>query len=234
MSIHTRNIEAQMAPDRNVARVWRMQAHDVRNIVASLSLAAEELSEASDERTRTLGNRVLRACDRITEICESAVARPVTSDATSLDAVLRNVCELGATAAGHQTKVRWFGAADINLGPHGASVFRILSNLVTNAVVALNGARGGLVVVRSQQQGGSTVVIVEDSGTGVMPGAQGGGSGLGLLIANALAQEIGATLERLQYGADGTVYRLTLSSAAADDAQTGATPVLAAPVAIAR
>lgn len=229
MSIHSRNIEAQIARNRNFALVWRMQAHDVRNIVTSLSLAAEELSQATDGRTRTLGKRVLRACDRITEVCQNAVAGPAQDDATGLNDILRNVGELGASAAGHKTKVRCYGAVAVDLGQDGASVFRILSNLVTNAVVALNAARGGLVVIRSQRQGDRTVVMVEDSGTGAAPRERGGGSGLGLLIANALAQEIGATLERLHYGADGTAFRLTLASAAANGTETGAALVPAAP-----
>lgn len=208
MSVHTRALEEHLLPTRQVTRIANMQVHDVRNIASSLYLAAEELQGSQDVRTRILGARIFRACERIAQVCECSVAK--TKSQQRLLGITRDVAELGASVAEANTKVTCCGIVDQNLGRIATAVFRILANLVFNAVTALNASRGGEVSIRTHCKDGRTLIFVEDTGTGTTPKEQGIGSGLGLLIADSLAIEIKAKLERKQYKADGTVYCLTL------------------------
>ena len=190
------------------SQVWALQAHDIKNLAASLSLVADELCAAPDDRTRTLGERIARACGRIVETCGRGAISPGNDMDQSLRGVIHDVCDIAQAAAHRQTQVSWECTDEINLGNRSRAIFRILANLVTNAVIALNRSHGGCISVSSLCISKRVLITVEDTGTGVQPSEHSQSGGLGLLIADALAQEIGVTLERVRYAADGTVYLL--------------------------
>ncbi len=103
---------------------------------------------------------------------------------------------------------------------------RALGNLVENAIKF--SARDARVAVRCVVAGGRASLEVEDSGVGIDPGhaahvferffredparSPGGGAGLGLPIARAIAEAHGGTLV-LARARPGALFRLTLPSA---------------------
>lgn len=210
MTLHSTDFSAQDAICGSMLGVWTMQAHDIRNIAARLVLASDELMSAEDARTRLLGERIARACDRIVETCQGAADALRPGASPRLREVIEDACAIAAAGAGPRTEIRWHCDADMALGASATAVFRILSNLANNAVVALNGAEGGQVSIRASVHEDTCRVTIEDSGTGAQPRERGAGTGLGLIVSTALAEEIGAHLERVRYEANGTAFVLTL------------------------
>lgn len=195
--------------DRSMHDAWLMKAHDVRDVSARICLAADELSQSTDPRTRLLGERLSSACERIVDICEDSTRTHVKKCQGSVAETLDMLVDLARYAAGPKTKLHVVVGCDAELKRDGVGLFRILANLINNAVTAVNRSGGGSVLIHSSERHGKLNVFVENSGTHTKdPG--GTSSGLGLLIAQGLAQDIGAKLERLHQCPDGSVYALQL------------------------
>ena len=102
------------------------------------------------------------------------------------------------------------------------AVEEILGNLLRNALEAVAGRRGRI-RIRTAAAGASAEAIVEDDGPGVPEAfrsrlfarnatGRAGGTGLGLYISRALAEEAGGSLELLE-APGGAKFRLRLPSA---------------------
>lgn len=96
-------------------------------------------------------------------------------------------------------------------------MFRIVLNLVANAVRAVNGRGGGVVGVDVRRgTDGRVLIRIRDEGPGLVGGAcragrmQVGRSGLGLVIAEALAAGLGGTLHLMRSSPGGTSLHLVL------------------------
>jgi signal transduction histidine kinase len=107
----------------------------------------------------------------------------------------------------------------------GSLLCLIAGNLVQNALFAAGA--GGWVRVAISAQVCGIVITVADNGPGIpdsvrlhlfTPGVTGrtGGTGLGLAISALLAKQIGASLELIETGAAGTVFRIALPRSTAD------------------
>jgi signal transduction histidine kinase len=101
----------------------------------------------------------------------------------------------------------------------GGLLCLIANNLVQNAIEATDSGRNVRVELTSDDR--IFAVTVADKGRGIpdelrphlfTPGKSGrpGGTGLGLAISQLLARQIGATLELVSTGPQGTVFRVTL------------------------
>lgn len=102
----------------------------------------------------------------------------------------------------------------------GSLLCLITTNLVQNAIEATNPGRH--VVVRLARRAGEITVLVRDEGSGIPdavrahlfePGRTGrpGGTGLGLAISRLLARQIGAELQLVDSGPNGTTFRLSIA-----------------------
>ena len=98
-------------------------------------------------------------------------------------------------------------------------ILLILENLVQNAIEAT--PQGKCVQVHATREDGEIKFEVRDQGPGLpasaqarlftpCPSAKKGGGGIGLAISKQLAQSLGATLEMMATGPDGTAFRLTV------------------------
>lgn len=195
-----------------LADSWTMKAHDIRAVSARIYLAAEELSQSEDARTRKLGERAMQACDCIVDMCQDATRAHKKRCQSTLAEMLQLLVEMANFAAGPGTRVYIDVEYDAQILDRGTSLFRIMTNLVNNAVAAVNEVGGGAVLVRSTREGKRTVLIVENFGLDA-PGATGtseGNTGLGLLIASELAEDLGVKLERPRFTGQGALFRLTL------------------------
>lgn len=191
----------------------RLLMHDVRNALAGIEVTAHELSSVPDMRLQRLGLRLERGTARLAE-CFDRLSRPSAVRPCLFDAVA-DACVLGEALAAPGTTVAYRFADEIVTNVDGLAVFRILSNLVINAVAALNRAEGGDVLVDVRCLDGMVVAIDVADGAGGLFASNGGRqafanprSGLGLTIAAALACQIGGSLQLLESDRTGTTIRL--------------------------
>lgn len=198
---------------------WRQKAHDIKNIVATISMVADELGAGASQRGQKLSERLERSCARVLEICmEGPGARGDGEEDHSLKQVLADVATLADGLAGPEIEL--MSASDDIALPEktGAAVFRILANLATNAVGALAGQAGGRISIHGTVRDDEIRVSLTDTGPGMLsnrarPAALGlpKRSGMGLSIAHTLADRIGGNLTRVRTGPDGTMFRLTFA-----------------------
>lgn len=198
---------------------WAPQAHDIRNIVSSISMIAEELSASDAARQKQLGLRLHRSCARMLDICASpTLDTPSYSPPSSeqLDHLVSDVLELAQFVAGDAVHLS-ASAPTVTLTPEEAqAIFRILSNLVTNAVMAQRSA-GGAVRVHARQVENRIEIDVIDRGPGLLAkpdrkpqDAPTRRSGLGTTICELLADGIGGKVALIHTGPRGTRFRITL------------------------
>lgn len=201
---------------------WRNSAHDIKNILASLSLIAEELADSDARRPQLLGTRLERGCARILEIC---AAQPATKGEEDEDLpqtvadVVGDVEQLANSLACENVHVS-ADACSLELDDtQAAALFRVIANLVTNAVVAMEGI-GGEVLIRARSLKEALVVDVIDTGPGLfaepcetaapsrnkLPKR----SGSGMTIAEVMARRINADLSVQSTGPAGTTFRLSM------------------------
>jgi signal transduction histidine kinase len=196
-----------------------LRAHDIRGIATCLALVADELS-AGKGRSAVLGDRVRRACERLLDLGGIATPRPAGTSC-GLTALLDDVATLGRSFAGPRTRID-VSAPDLPLLPSAeTALFRILLNLVSNAVRATNQAGGGTVRVGVGMKGGEAVIEVVNLGAGLFARSAeaasfGRRTGLGLVIAEALAQDLGGRIGQRRSRDGATVLRLVLPAAVFD------------------
>ena len=197
-------------PDQD--RILRF--HDMKNIVSCLLLVGAELRTRATGRDGLLGDRVLRACERLLQLGGGTEAGGRAA-CPSLPALLDSVAVLAGTLAGPQTGIETEGPLAPVARWAEMAVFRILLNLVSNAVRATNDCGGGLVRISADLNERSAALLITNDGVGLTVAQRPGGrshtsSGLGLVIAEALANDLGGTLEMGLSRPGSTALRLVL------------------------
>lgn len=200
-------------------------AHDVRNCAAALSISAEAMGRSADPDARRCAVRLLAGLDRIALVCAEAL-RPAPAPepgGVDLGALLAEVTDLADAAAP--------GPVDLLveiLPPGGAradlpraALFRILFNLVQNAVSAVARGGGSEVRISLVRCADRLIADIADDGPGLPPDAAAilrpgvvrpprTPRGLGLRIAASLAAELGGRIELRENGPTGAALRVTL------------------------
>ncbi len=207
---------------------WPLRSHEVRSVIAGLGLIAEEVTAMRTPRAKLLGERMWRIIHRITDVCTPTDHEKQLSSGGRVRKTLRSIVtdaiEIATCHAGAQTRVTSDMSVDLHCAKMSTTLFRIIANLSTNAVQALNATGGGTVRVAARLRDGSVVIDVMDDGPGLFdmpahaPEHDGvtqttGSSGIGLIIVNALAVQIGASLQLPKTDASGTTFRLVLDEA---------------------
>ena len=192
--------------------------HDLRNMLANAQLISDRLADIEDPTVQRFAPKLIASLDRAIGFCNDTLKFGKAQEAQPRRELfrLRPMVEdvgdgLGLPIEG---KVSWTIDMDDNLRVDAdrENMFRILSNLVRNAVQAIEGnedsARGD-VSVRAHRDGRKVSIEISDDGPGVPAKArqhlfeafQGstrkGGTGLGLAIASELVAAHGGTIELL-------------------------------------
>lgn len=203
--------------------------HDLRNILSGAQLASEQLEQSDDPQVRRMAPRLLRALDRAIGLAADTLTYGKAGErAPVFETIeLRGLADEVALAAGAQdaTHVRFHNRAPdgVTVRADGEQLYRILLNLVRNAVQAIEmSGRISRLSIDVACMPGRVCVDISDEGPGI-PGralaslfepfggsGHSSGTGLGLAIARELARNHGGELELLRSGADGTTFRLTL------------------------
>ncbi len=213
-----------MTEPKDTALALAELAHELRQPLTAIRTSAELLLEArpGDATVAARVAVILRQAERAQIICERAL-RPKPPGALRADL---NLAVESAWALLEREAEKQGAALERDLSPalrlvaaEQVAVEQILGNLLRNALEAVAGRRGRI-KVRTTAAAEGADAFVEDDGPGIpaelrerlfspFATAHKSGTGLGLRISRALAEEAGGTLESLE-GGPGARFRLHL------------------------
>ncbi|MDE8346591.1 MAG: HAMP domain-containing sensor histidine kinase [Acidocella sp.] len=200
-------------------------SHDLRNILSSALLVADRLQSAPDPVTQSAAGTLISVVERAAEL----VSRTVDFAREGPPAIMRSAVPVAALVAEAAAAIRTTDAGvtvenhvpeNLILALDRAQIFRVLINLVRNAVEA--GA--DLIEFTVDHFGGVTRLKIRDNGPGLplrvqdklfMPFAgsgRRGGTGLGLAIARDLIRAHGGDLVLADTGPRGTMFVMDLAT----------------------
>lgn len=209
--------------------------HDLRNMLANAQLISDRLTSIPDPTVQRFAPKLIASLDRAIAFCndslkfgraeEAAPRRELLRLKPLVDEVGDGLC-LPRENATREGEIGWLVDMDetLRVDADRDHLFRVLSNLVRNAVQALEGqedrTKSGLVTVRAWREGRKVSIEVRDDGPGVPPrarenlfrafqGVRKGGTGLGLAIAAELVAAHGGKL-RLLEGEPGAVFLIEI------------------------
>lgn len=201
--------------------------HDLRGILSTAQLVSDRLAGSNDPEVRRATPLLMKSIDRAVTLCSRILdfSRPrpeIAAEtfalgelATDLAAALSPVLPAGA-------EINNSVPVDMEIYADREQLFRVLSNLVRNAIEAgaTRVAIGGRHEVNAS--GKRAIIEIADNGPGLPEPvrqhlfqpfagtARHGGTGLGLAIARDLIQAHGGELTLVSTGAEGTAFRLNL------------------------
>jgi signal transduction histidine kinase len=230
-----------------IGRIAAQITHEIRNPLSSISLNAEELGErlrgSKEAGAAALCDAIVREVDRLAAVTEEylrfarlpkpQLARSELSEAVRdlLDFVRPELTSAGiALEQGLATDLPDV-QADV------AQIRQLLLNLIRNAREAMPG--GGKISVSTRTGDGAVFVEVRDSGPGIPPERLGRifdpffttkerGTGLGLALAQEIAQEHSGQLTVSSMLGQGTTFVLRLPRALAERTPKASAPAAAA------
>jgi nitrogen fixation/metabolism regulation signal transduction histidine kinase len=217
------------------AEMARIIAHEIKNPLTPIRLSVEHLREvwkrsggATREFERALDECVTNVLAQTEELKRAAsefsdyarLPQPEIGP-TDVSRIIRDTAAAFAGAPG----VRWAVRSDPNVLAEADPrlLARVLSNVVGNAIDALSGG-GGEIMLSAVRTDGRIIVTVEDTGPGVperiLPrlfdpyfSAKSGGTGLGLAIAKKIVEEHGGTISAENRPGGGFCVRFDLPQA---------------------
>lgn len=217
------------------AEMARQVAHEVKNPLTPIQLAAEHLlrvhkdpdvdfDKVLDECTETILQQVKSLRQISMEFSTFASPEALNTETTDIEALVRETIAPYVQAPPEGIAVKLVIANDLpQLQVDRRLLKRTLLNLVENALHAMNGDGTVRVDVSLRNVNGTRYVelSVADTGTGIDPELQtrifepyfstrAAGTGLGLAIAKKVAEEHRGTIELESSRGQGTVVRLRL------------------------
>jgi signal transduction histidine kinase len=204
-------------------------AHDLRNLLATVALHLETLQRLSGPSGAKAADAAHALLTRGATLCNAVLDRTTSADGRArrkgvdLMQVARHVVDLLAATAPKDFSFDIEQSGGICVLADPDEVFRILFNLMGNAVAVASRKIGSLRTVRVRLGTGESLVSMQvaDDGPGLPAGAREGlfvrrvpptappRHGYGLVIARELAERNGGTLTLAPSG-KGTTFVLTL------------------------
>lgn len=206
--------------------------HDMRNILASAQLMSDRLSGVADPTVQSLAPKLLRALDRAVSYSEGVLAYGRTQEAAPARRLLRlrplvdDVYGLLGFTPAVDVEFSNDIATEFEIDADSEQLFRVLTNLVRNAVQAMTSdvdpATVRRLTVSSVRQGTVCRILVADTGPGLPQkardnlfaafrgSARSGGTGLGLAIAFELVRLHGGSLELVESIGTGTTFAVII------------------------
>lgn len=207
---------AQAERDRTWTSMARQIAHEIKNPLTPIKLNLQMLIRMKgsgnpkwEDKFDEVSSTILEHVDVLADTAEafSSLAKlssetPVVID---LDALLKQ--EVSLFDSRSDIEFTYYGLEGAEVEGPKPQVTRVLVNLITNAVQALEGREDGkiLLSVRNSEQDGYYDIVVEDNGPGVKEEdrekifspeftTKSSGSGLGLAICRAIIQRCQGTI----------------------------------------
>jgi signal transduction histidine kinase len=207
-------------------------SHDLRNMLANAQLISDRLTSIPDPTVQQFAPKLITSLDRAINFCTDTLRFGRSEETAPRRAVMRLKPIIDEVAdglglprdGGIEFKVEMKDGLQIDADHE--HLFRILSNLVRNAVQAIEQQRIeqdgiGLIKVTAQRVGRTVSLEVSDNGPGIPPHARAklfkafqgttrkGGTGLGLVIAHELAVAHSGSLTLLETS-PGATFRVVI------------------------
>jgi signal transduction histidine kinase len=205
--------------------------HDLRNILSSAQLVSDRLAMVADPTVQRFVPRLIRALDRAILLCANTIKYGRSEEAppkrtrVPLRALLTEVNESLGVEEVSGVRMTISVPPAINLFADRDQIFRVLANLIRNALEALRQADPPVndpkIEVTARQDGETALIQVSDNGPGVpanlrenlfkafQTSSKSDGNGLGLVIAAELVRAHGGDI-RLEDAASGASFMVTL------------------------
>lgn len=205
--------------------------HDLRNLLASSQLLSDQLSSVPDPRVQRFAPKLMRSLERAIAFCQSTLSYGKAQEAApdrrmiAIESIASEVRESAGIAS--DASIVWINAIERGLVADADpdQLFRVLLNLVRNAVQAMESPTGDIspkqIRIAGRRAGGVAIIEISDTGPGVPAKArehlfaafQGssrdGGTGLGLAIAAELVRAHGGELHLVE-GTIGATFRIAI------------------------
>lgn len=209
------------------AAVARIQ-HDLRNILATAQLASDRLAASEDPAVKRLTPSLVAAIDRAVGLATNTLkfVRSGDQPPQRVKLALKALIDEAAASAllpGAAMPIAFDNrvAPDLEVDADREQLFRVVLNLILNAVQTLSRREDGAITVTAAREFQTVEIDIADNGSGISetirdklfqpfaPASQ-GGSGLGLAIARELVRGHGGELSLISTGPEGTVFRISL------------------------
>ena len=204
-------------------------AHDIRNVSAVIGLDADQLLTSTDPCARRVGDRIHRVAERLDAMCQSITSAPTSKpllngvvEHCNVVAVINEVAEL-APRTEWPVQIDVCAPTELITEVCSNSLFRILHNLISNAVKATGAYPDGQVKITARSTRIGIDIHIIDNAFGLpklqrqkfqSPSTASLRAGrYGLSAAQSLAGKIGGDLRLQATGALGTHFRLTIPTA---------------------
>lgn len=206
--------------------------HDLRNMLASAQLLSDRLGTVRDETVQRVAPKLVGALDRAIRLCTETLKfgrAQETAPRRTRFPLLPLVEEVGESLnlphpGGAELRIEMERSLDVDADRD--QLFRILSNLLRNAVQAIESDTGGVgtVTVRAAREGAVVIAEIADTGPGIPRmtlaklfepfhgSGHRGGTGLGLAIADELIKLHGGAIAHVA-SERGATFRLTIPDA---------------------
>jgi len=239
-----RDIRQSLTQKRRLAELGEAVSkinHDLRNVLASLQLLSDRLAKSEDPMVRKMAPRFVKAIDRAVSLTKNTLKYGKADEAApvlrlvALSALVDEVAQTVLVPSDDgidRGRVQFINEVDpaLEIAADPDQLFRVLTNLVRNAVQALEPleqigqirvtAVAGVVCPILKQD--CIAIDVIDNGPGLPDktkdtlfkafGASSSvdGTGLGLAIANELVRGHGGHISVLETGPNGTIFHIVL------------------------
>jgi signal transduction histidine kinase len=204
--------------------------HDLRNMLANAQLISDRLVDIPDPTVQRFVPKLIASLDRAIQFCNSSLQFGGASEPAPRRELmpLKPMVEEVADSQGlpREGSIAFTDDVDATLliDADHEHLFRVLSNLIRNAMQAIESVEGktdGEIRIAAHREGRKVIVDVMDNGSGVPQKAREnlfkafhgstkkGGTGLGLVIAAELIQAHGGSLTLVD-SAEGAHFRIEL------------------------
>ena len=211
-------------------------SHDLRNMLSSAQLLSDRLGAVDDPAVKRVAPKLIASIGRAIGLCEQTLTfghvqeQPPRRERFAVRPLIDEAVEAAAVQASRHVVLCNEAAPDVEVDADRDQLFRILMNLIRNAVQAVESGMQsgavegeGIVALKAWREGSVTVIEVRDNGPGVPETVRGrlfepflasgraGGTGLGLAISAELTHAHGGELRLVpREGTGGAVFRLVI------------------------
>ena len=197
-------------------------SHDLRNILSTTHIVSDSLSTVDDPKVQKIVPRLVSSIDQAIELCTQtlkfgkAEERSPKREFILLAPLIEDL--RSTILISDMGDIVWQVdfPADFEINADREQIYRVLMNLLRNAMEAINGA--GEVRISAEKLNDTSLIRITDNGAGIpvlarehlfepfTGSVKSGGTGLGLSIARELVAAHGGTIELDCTGPAGTSF----------------------------